>query len=119
MEVGCRSVTNAGIRFLNAYNLTIEQGFGTAASSNLEEQICIGKVEQNGDVVIGASNGIYVYSITVKDENGDIVAGVGNPAGKFRQDDSKIYNLLGQNVGTRFDLLRRGTYICNGKKVMK
>ncbi|WP_276894432.1 DUF4955 domain-containing protein [Hallella bergensis] len=119
VEVGCRSVTNAGIRFLNAYNLTIEQGFGTAASSNLEEQICIGKVEQNGDVVIGASNGIYVYSITVKDENGDIVAGVGNPAGKFRQDDSKIYNLLGQNVGTRFDLLRRGTYICNGKKVMK
>jgi hypothetical protein len=117
--VGCRSVTNSGIRFLNAYNLTIEQGFGSSASTNLEEQICIGKVEADGDVVIAASNGIYVYSITVKDKDGNVVTAVDKPVTKLRQVDPKIYNLHGQYMGTRLGMLRRGVYICNGKKVLK
>ena len=118
VTVSCRSVTSSGIRYLNAYNLTADQEFGSAAATNKNEQICIGTVEADGDVVITASNGIFVYDIMVKDATGKLIAAAVHNVQTRLPADGRIYNLNGQYMGRNPAVLQPGVYIRNGKKLM-
>lgn len=116
--VGCRSVTSPNPRYLDAHNLDVEEGFGNAAANNLQEQICIGKVAEDGDVAITSSNGIYVYSITIKDKDGNTLpTSIGHTTLTRRQHNPNIYDLNGHYLGTDIDKLPKGLYIRNGKKI--
>ena len=65
--VNSKSASSKELRYLKAYNLNIEKGFGEPADP-AAKQLNIGTVQEDGDVMLSSVNGMLVYDIMVENK---------------------------------------------------
>ena len=102
--------------------MTITSGFAEITSDQVNKDVTnTGTIAADGACVFYATNGIYVYSITIKDANGKVVTAITAPAiAKAMKAAAKgVYNIKGQRVANDVKSLPNGLYIVDVKKVVK
>lgn len=114
--VHSKSTTASIARYIRVVgNLNVQRGFAAPDNPALVQE-SIGKVVNDGDVVLATDNGNFLYDITVKEADGTVVTGLAPVvATQTRPADSYTYNLNGQRVGASY----RGMVIRNGKKYVQ
>ena len=120
IEIVTRSAKTAN--YLIPSNVTITSGFAEITSDQVNKDVTnTGTIAADGACVFYATNGIYVYSITIKDANGKVVTAITAPAiAKAMKAAAKgVYNIKGQRVANDVKSLPNGLYIVDGKKVVK
>lgn len=120
IEIVTRSAKTAN--YLIPSNVTITSGFAEITSDQVNKDVTnTGTIAADGSCVFYATNGIYVYSITIKDANGKVVTAITAPAiAKAMKAAAKgVYNIKGQRVANDVKSLPNGLYIVDGKKVVK
>lgn len=120
VEIVTRSAKNGN--YLVPSNLDITDGFAEITLAQINKDVTsTGTVVEDGACVFYATNGIYVYTITVKDAKGNVVTAIDAPAiaRAAKAAPMGVYNLQGQRVADSAANLPNGLYIVNGKKVVK
>lgn len=120
IEIVTRSAKTAN--YLIPSNVTITSGFAEISSDQVSKDVTnTGTIAADGACVFYATNGIYVYTITIKDADGNVVTAITAPAiAKAAKASAKgVFNLQGQRVADDATSLPNGIYIVNGKKVLK
>ncbi len=109
-----KSTTSTIARYINVLaNLNIQKGFAAPDDPSVVQESS-GTVLKDGDVVLSAVNGNFLYDITLKDANGNTIpAGISTIVTKSRScSNDAIYNLSGQRVTGAY----KGIVIRNGRK---
>ncbi|MDY6240775.1 MAG: hypothetical protein SPL67_01470 [Prevotella sp.] len=120
VEIVTRSAKTGN--YLVPSNLDITDGFAEITSAQINKDVTSsGTVVEDGACVFYATNGIYVYTITLKDAEGTVVTAIDAPAlaRAAKAAPMRVYNLQGQRVADSAANLPNGLYIVNGKKVVK
>lgn len=108
--------------YLLTSNVTVTGGFTTLTSDQINKDVTnTGTIAADGACVFYATNGIYIYTITIKDANGNVVTAIDAPtiAKAMKAAAKGVYNIKGQRVANDVKSLPNGLYIVDGKKVVK